>query len=342
MNWNQYPPDYRAAVTAVILKAARAGECVALAGLSGSGKSNLLGFLANRVEPPPAFLVLDCNRLAEPTAAAFWQLAARRMGAGSSLGDPLGEIEAALERALRVTPSLCWLIDRYDALPQEVQAALSGNLRALRDAFKYSLSFLVAGRKPPDPHGELAELFYAHTLWLGPLAEADARWSAETYAERSGKQWDDQTLAQLLQISGCYPAFLRACCEAAAAGCTLKLDVLRLHPAVVRRLEEFWADRPSQEELAQSGLTGNPLLSEKQSQDEQLTASEHRLLQALQAQPGRLIEKDDLIRQVWPGDRVSGGLRDDALAQLVRRLRKKVGEDRIETLPGRGYRWRGE
>jgi two-component system KDP operon response regulator KdpE len=57
-------------------------------------------------------------------------------------------------------------------------------------------------------------------------------------------------------------------------------------------------------------------------------------------------EKDDLIRAAWPEDRAFlEGLRDDSLAQLVRRLRKKIEPDpsnprHIHTIPGRGYRYR--
>jgi len=46
--WDSYPPDYRAAEVRAITGATRAGECVSVVGLSGAGKSNLLGFLADR------------------------------------------------------------------------------------------------------------------------------------------------------------------------------------------------------------------------------------------------------------------------------------------------------
>ncbi len=57
-----------------------------------------------------------------------------------------------------------------------------------------------------------------------------------------------------------------------------------------------------------------------------------------------MCEKDDLIRAVWPDEQVLAGLRDDSLAQLVRRLREKIEADpshpaHILTVPGRGYRY---
>lgn len=52
------------------------------------------------------------------------------------------------------------------------------------------------------------------------------------------------------------------------------------------------------------------------------------------------------IDAVWPAEVHAGGLRDDSLAQLVRRLRLKIEPDpsnptRILTLPGRGYHFTG-
>ena len=46
--WDSFPADYRAREVQFILKAVQAGECAAVVGLSGAGKSNLVGFLANR------------------------------------------------------------------------------------------------------------------------------------------------------------------------------------------------------------------------------------------------------------------------------------------------------
>lgn len=69
------------------------------------------------------------------------------------------------------------------------------------------------------------------------------------------------------------------------------------------------------------------------------------LLQYFRQHPERVCEKDELVRGVWPEDKLyEQGIRDDSLAQLVRRLREKVEEDasspnHILTVPGRGYRF---
>jgi DNA-binding response OmpR family regulator len=75
----------------------------------------------------------------------------------------------------------------------------------------------------------------------------------------------------------------------------------------------------------------------------QFTAKEHQLFDYLFAHPDQVCTKDDLIRAVWSEDQIyEQGVRDDSLAQLVRRLRLKLEPDPsnpryIHTLPGRGY-----
>jgi DNA-binding response OmpR family regulator len=115
------------------------------------------------------------------------------------------------------------------------------------------------------------------------------------------------------------------------------------HPIVQRRVQEFWADQPTPDDLRRSNLKGQPLLQAVappvSAASPDLTASEHKLLAFFQAHPGEVCPKDDLIRAVWPEDRVIDGLRDDSLAQLILRLRQKVGAGRIQTIQRRGYRY---
>lgn len=355
--WDEYPADYRSRELGAILAAVNAGECVSVVGLSGSGKSNLLGYLANRCDASIAcrFILVDCNRLREISQGALFS--AMLDGMGELLpqgGDHPGEggfdaLEAAVSQLLKDGSGVCLLFDRFEPLAAAGNPAIFSNLRALRDRFKYSLTYVTATRRPLDPLTELAELFFANTLWLGPLSESDGRWNVERYARRKSLAWGAPTVEAILRLSGAYPSLLRAACEAHAAGATLDLASLQKHPAVMRRVQEFWADEPTQEELRLSGLLDNPLLASRRAQPRidaaQLTAKEHLLWEYFQAHPDQVCEKDDLIRAVWPEDRIfERGIRDDSLAQLVRRLREKTEPDpsspeHIQTVPGRGYRY---
>jgi DNA-binding response OmpR family regulator len=148
---------------------------------------------------------------------------------------------------------------------------------------------------------------------------------------------------------------LRAACEAYAGGAGLEPDELVKQSAIRRRIDEFWADEPDDEAIRLSELEGQPLLiagrpekpAEKGFDTSQLTAKEYQLLEYFRQHPDGVCEKDDLIRAVWPEDKIfERGIRDDSLAQLIRRLREKIEADPsspryIHTVPGRGYRFTG-
>ncbi len=77
------------------------------------------------------------------------------------------------------------------------------NLRALRDNFKYQLTYLIGARRPMDDRTELAELFFGHTLWLGPLSRSDALWSAKRDGQRfAGLRPDDWEEKSVGKIGG--------------------------------------------------------------------------------------------------------------------------------------------
>jgi DNA-binding response OmpR family regulator len=75
-----------------------------------------------------------------------------------------------------------------------------------------------------------------------------------------------------------------------------------------------------------------------------LTAKEHALLIYFIQHPSAICTKDELIQAVWPEDKIFDvGVRDDSLAQLIRRVRIKIEADPskpvfVLTIPGRGYR----
>jgi hypothetical protein len=360
-NWDAYPADYRAAEARAIHAAVKAGDCVAVVGLSGAGKSNLLGYLAHR-QPAgehPRLVLVDGNRLPDASAAGFLNLMKQALEQArpgpvnrGQESDALTSLEVALEPRLAGGLSflldLSLLLDRQGRLLDGQGQGLWGNLRALRDRHKFELTYVVATRHLLPRDNELAELFFGHTIVLGPFAEGDARWNIARYAERTGQRWNASQVQAILGVSGRYPALLRGVCEACAAGVAPTLDPLSAHPAVAARLEEFWSDRPDEGELRSAGLDDIALLMAARPGEldtAQLTAKEIRLLQAFEARTGEVCAKDDLIRAVWPEDKVfESGVRDDSLAQLVRRLREKIEPDAghpryIQTVPGRGYRF---
>jgi len=349
--WDTYPITYRKKEINQIASVVRSGECVSVVGLSGAGKTNLMGFMTHRQDAftHPRVLV-DCNRLQEKSMDAFIRLVRTALGDTLPVENEWMALEAAVNRRLsQVSGSLTLLLDRFENVADSSDPAIFSNLRALRDVYKYQLTFITATRRPLDPHNELSELFYAHTLWLGPLSEADAHWNVTRYADRVGKTWGSDIALKMLEITWGYPSLLRAVCEAYAGGASLNLSAMRAHPAVTRRVAEFWNDKPIQSDMQNAGLEGQPLLERLVGGGDidtsNLTAKEDMLLEYLRSHHGKVCTKDALIRAVWSEDQIyESGIRDDSLAQLIRRLRVKIevnpsAPQYIHTAPGRGYRF---
>ena len=354
--WDTYPADYRAPVVARIRAAAGSGDCVSVVGLSGAGKSNLFGWLGHRAPSPPRWALVDCNRLTEHTPEALFRLVRRALtGSGAPVDDEISALDVALDAAVS-GEVVALLLDRFDAIIPS--SAIAGNLRALRDARKFHLSLVFGSRHGLPPASELAELCHANTITLGCLSAADADWNVRVFAERKGLDWGPAEASLLARVTGGYPSLLRAGCEALADGAPMTTAGIGAHAAVRARIEEFWSDNPSPEELRRAGLDGLALLMDGHPAREAraqgfdasrltaLTAKESALLEFLRAHAGSVCDKDDLIRAVWPEDAIlERGVRDDSLAQLVRRLREKVEADpgkprHVQTVAGRGYTFR--
>ncbi|HSD98925.1 MAG TPA: helix-turn-helix domain-containing protein [Patescibacteria group bacterium] len=75
-----------------------------------------------------------------------------------------------------------------------------------------------------------------------------------------------------------------------------------------------------------------------------LTRSEFRLFKLLLESQGAILSREDIIQAVWTDSKTQEGVSEQALDQLVFRLRKKVEEDPnnpmlIQTVKGRGFRF---
>lgn len=83
---------------------------------------------------------------------------------------------------------------------------------------------------------------------------------------------------------------------------------------------------------------GNLLISDK------LSSFEYRLLKFFLQNSNRTVERDEIINAVWGEEGSTAGVSDEALDQLVFRLRKKVENDpnnpsHLQTVKGRGFRF---
>ncbi len=75
-----------------------------------------------------------------------------------------------------------------------------------------------------------------------------------------------------------------------------------------------------------------------------LTSSEFKLLKFLISQKEKILEKEDIINAVWGNQKTTLGVTDQALDQLIFRLRKKIENNpnspiHILTVKGRGFKF---
>ncbi len=102
------------------------------------------------------------------------------------------------------------------------------------------------------------------------------------------------------------------------------------------------------QQLRNETISYNPSTNEiskgETSISDQLSSSEFKLLRFLIENAGRVCEKEEIINAVWKESKTQEGVTDQALDQIVYRLRKKVEEDPnnpqyIQTIKGRGLRF---
>lgn len=444
--WADFPADYCQEHVRDILGWIRVGEGGVVVGMSGAGKSNLLGFLASRLDVVQAhlgdaaastcLLLLDANRLPSLTGTSFYRamlqtlhrqraclieslrhdLSALYQGCIDCQDDLLllGAVQDmhylfCYEGGRRVV----WLMDRFDATCRRLDAQFFNSLRALRDAFKSRLCYVVATRQPlpylrnPAEIDEFCEIMAANTCWVRPLVERDARWVARRMAERLGASFDPADVTRILSLSGRLPAFLKVAFTGLAngdlqtgEGAAAWEKSLLERPEIKRQCRELWDDltetqrvvllrvmagtpageiepeplayleklglvaRQGDQRRVFSPLVASYVRQAKGLSDGQirlhpktravwrgdaelpvtLTAKEDLLLSYFLEHTGELCTKDNLVRAVWPDEVPLDGVRDDRLAQLVRRLREKIEFDPgdpvyILTVHGQGYRF---
>lgn len=93
-----------------------------------------------------------------------------------------------------------------------------------------------------------------------------------------------------------------------------------------------YLDKTNQIALGQTVLSDN------------LTSSEFKLLKLFLENPEKITERDEIVKAVWSDFTSTEGVTDQALDQLVSRLRKKIEENpkepkRILTIKGRGFKF---
>jgi DNA-binding winged helix-turn-helix (wHTH) protein len=90
--------------------------------------------------------------------------------------------------------------------------------------------------------------------------------------------------------------------------------------------------------------TTNEIIKDTNVISDLLSPQEHRLLKFLIENQGKIIGREEIIKTVWPDAQVLQGVSDEAIDQMVFRLRKKIEDNpnqpkHILTIKGQGFRF---
>lgn len=118
----------------------------------------------------------------------------------------------------------------------------------------------------------------------------------------------------------------------------IQLPLFEMYVKISNSIRKGEEEKIIYDENTNSIRKGKAILSDT------LTSSEFRLLRYLLQNQERVIERDEIISIVWQGVKSTAGITDQAVDQLIFRLRRKIEEDPyqpqyLQTVKGRGFKF---
>jgi DNA-binding winged helix-turn-helix (wHTH) protein/energy-coupling factor transporter ATP-binding protein EcfA2 len=300
----------------------RAGESASIIGVSGVGKSNLFNHLLDpevqkyhlkQKLSNYLFVRVNFHYLPDFSTRSIYSLIleqfellgdrVEQVGLAPTVIDEIGEQHEALLNAgddlLRVQRyfklamrsllggsqnRLVLLCDQFDDVYQEADERLFANLRGLREAYKYRLSYLVFTRDvltslaPMDSgREEFYELLASNVMGLKPYNQEDAQLLLGRVAGRNRWTVEESVEESLLGLTGRHAGLLRA--------------------AFMTIMQNDFALEDGDRETAVSLLTFPAIQAECSKIWNSLTVEEHRLLAyCVHEIPSETVDKSPLKR----------------------------------------------
>ncbi|MCA9916715.1 MAG: winged helix-turn-helix domain-containing protein [Anaerolineales bacterium] len=248
-------PGFRQTETEKLFKWMQAGESASIIGISGVGKSNLFNHIRDPYTQAHYLGGLDgrtiivranFHYIPDYSDRSIYSLILEQLemldGDAERLGlsqedikkiskyhekllnakDDVLKAQRYFKLALRVLLGnsdrrLVFLFDQFDDVYQEAEERLFANLRGLREAYKYRISYLVFTRDmltnllEIDPaREEFYELLASNVMGLKPYAKSDAMSVLERVAGRNKIVLSDSLREQLYALASGHAGLLRA------------------------------------------------------------------------------------------------------------------------------------
>lgn len=229
------------------------GACCSVVGMSNVGKSALLrlltdpAVLAAHLGPKAeqfAFVYVDCNLMLSMTEQGFYELLLRCLldllehmegfeplverirQAYANLVQPASDFQIPLSFSHAIATvndglgrHLVLLLDEFDDPLTTLEAQVFLNLRALKDRYTRSMSYVTAtNQRLPTIRRDRAveefhELFAHHTHYLKPFDREDAVARIQDFAAGEGVTFSDNDIAFMLRWTGGHMSLLEGVCR---------------------------------------------------------------------------------------------------------------------------------
>src|SRR3989344_4193457 len=359
-----YPDTSRFEEIEKILGYIKNGNSCQLIGLPGVGRSNLLGLLVYNTnvrikhlsENQKWFHFVLCNfseirkkPLFEATKFIFLSLVdslrERKMGKEYETLDKIFKeslvsndelvLFQGLKRAIDFLSiekelTVVFLFDRLEEYISMLETEFFANLRILRNRAKYRFSVVFSLNRPledliePTLFADFYEFLAGSIVYL-PLLDKPGLdfWLSLTPSE------------QKLLVTN----------QLGTSGYLIDVGLIKDGKITIPLLEGFISImKQSGSEAIQYDAVSNEIRKGDVILSDSLTSSEFKLLKFLLESPDKIIEREEIIKSVWSDAKSTEGVTDQALDQLIFRLRKKIEDDpnnptHIQTLKGRGIRF---
>ncbi|MCB0210664.1 MAG: winged helix-turn-helix domain-containing protein [Anaerolineae bacterium] len=250
----------------VITQVISTNNSLIVLGLSGTGKSSVLRFLASNPHSyhnNMQFIYVDCNQYSKIKNEITLEKEILSQIVNDFLvsqSNPWPD-EFAADQTLRsfmkvFTESqnkdhLVIIFDRVEGILHTLNHTFFDYLRSLRDS-NPSLSYIFSGRSlsSEDFGNELADIFWHESHWIGALSLEDAEWTVHRHLVRLKlEQLGAEARNKLIRCVGGHPQLLKYGCELMQSG---YIDINSNESEIIERLvassnirrqcEDLWQD----------------------------------------------------------------------------------------------------
>jgi DNA-binding winged helix-turn-helix (wHTH) protein len=281
-----FAPGYRQKQVEQIMNALYRLRSIAVTGLSGMGKSNVVRFIVSHPQVRPrylrerandyAFLHVDCAGLAADDETEIWnEIAAQLHETGLSPEiHPQSPVARSIRRRLKrqllnvkAELNLVLFLDYFDQVAAQLDSRFFNYLFHLRNARpRGNLCYVFVTRRPPGQLYELQELL-DDGCSVGPLCHQDALDSIRRDEARLGCVFSAAQREQLIACTGGHPGLLKNASELLGSGqadAALPPDEFAgqlLQASKIRNLcQELWDDlTPEEQSVLRNAARGLPV-----------------------------------------------------------------------------------